>query len=341
MISVFVPHLNRHIVLGACLTPDPHAPALKFGYYMRGIKDDPSPATSDYSTAAMSVIVNIEGNDSVGDCVIAEDAHYIGVITGNANSLFSYSAQQTLDDYTLITGYNPADPSTDQGTDPVVSMNYRIQKGYKDGSKDLGYLMVDATNQAEVKTACSMFGNLKLWAALPNSWINPFPSANGFVWDADTPNPSQGHCFGSPGAYNSPIIVGPANCDGVQIMTWGLIGTLTWRGLAALCVPSAGGGAAVRVNRDWLSVASGKTPSGFAWDALIQHFDAIGGQLPVPPPDPGPPAPTPPGPAPTSAPTLAQAQAAATAALQADRFPFIARASAISQVTGALAPLWP
>jgi hypothetical protein len=336
--KVWAPHLNRHVILGACKQRDQHAPMLKLrDYTVRGSLPA-APAVVDYSEKAMPVLTDVEGNENAGDCVQAEDAHYIAVITGNANGLYAYTKEQTLADYSAITGFNPADPNTDQGTDPIANMNYRVQKGYADGSKDLGYLRVDTTNKTEVQFALWAFGNLKIWLALPDSYINPFPS-NGAVWGVGTPDFSNGHCIGTCSA-NSPRIVG-VNCDGVQVVTWGLILTMTWSALAALCTPAQGGGCATRVNKDWLISGISKTPSGFAWDDLIQDFDTMGGSIPIPVAPPTPPVVTPP--VATTPPTLAQAQGAVQAAIMQEQFPLLTQQRAIDDATAGLAALtgWP
>lgn len=331
MKKIWAEHLQRHVIIGACKMPDPHAPMLRMHRFSLVGTTPPAPSSCDYSEPAMRVIRDEEGNDAVGDCVIAEDAHAIAVMSGGAGKLFAYSKAQTLQDYSAIAGYVPGDESTDQGTDPIAALNYRLSKGYADGSRDLGYLQVDASNQAEVKFAIEAFGNLKIWCGLPDAWISSFPTADGFLWDADVSDPNNGHCIGACG-YNSPRIVG-SNCDGVQIMTWGLIGTMTWAALVKHCTPTGGGGMAVRVNPDWLSAAIGKTPSGFNWHDLINAFDVLGGSLPLPP-SPGPvPVPVPSGPL-----TLAQAQAAVSARIMGG-FPLLSRQQASNLASAGLASL--
>lgn len=338
MKRVFAPHLGREVTIGACKMPDRHAPKLHLGDYVDLSTLPPAANSVDYSQPAMSVITNLEGNDEYGDCVLAEEAHFVGVMTGNNNDLFSYTEAMTLAAYSAITGFNPSIPSTDQGTDPTVAMNYFCQNAYANGTKLIGWAMVDATNKALVQFAIDYFGNLKLWVSLPDAWINPFPSKNGFVWDVASPDENNGHCIGSCG-YNSTLvtIVG-SNSQGVQVMTWGLIGTVTWAAFAKLFVPAAGGGAAVRITPDWWNKVTGKAPSGFASSDSASDFNKyFGGNVPVPtPPTP----PTPPGPTPTTAPTLAQAQAAVNAALST-QLPFIQRSTAIALSKNALAPLWP
>jgi hypothetical protein len=287
------------------------------------------PATSDYSAAAASVIANVFDNDSLGDCVIAEAGHFVGVETGNARDLFTYSDAQIIADYSAIGGYVPGDPNTDQGCDEVTALNYYTQHGYANGTKLLGYLSVDPTNQQEVMFAMWAFENLMFGIELPDAWITPFPSASGFVWDVGTPDDQNGHCVGGCGH----------NTTGIQIMTWGMIGTITYKAIAALCTAQNYGALYVRLTPDQLGKAMAKTPSGFAWADLITDFDALGGTVPVPSPTPPPPPPPPPPPTPGAPPTLAQVIAWAQAGVP-NSF-FTTSATAKNGVAKSLTANWP
>lgn len=332
---------NRQFVVGACRLPK-HPPV---GIKLKSFLKDPfpqSPATCDYTAPALPVIQNVEGNDQYGDCVFAEDAHYLAVVTGTgAGKLYSYTEPQTLADYSAVTGFNPSDPATDQGADPTVDLNYRTQNGYADGSKDAGWALVDATNQAEVQYAINTFGNLKMWFGIPDSIASSLSGLqNGFVWDvsAGSPDPNNGHCIGA-GGYNPAQILGAApNGQGVLVYTWGFLGLVTWAALAAWFSPGAGGGLAVRVTADWVSQASGKSPTGLDLPGLLSAFGTyFGGSLPSPAPSP--PAP-PPAPAPTAPPSLADAVAAVDAAFDG-QLPLVTRDTAKAVAQGALSPLWP
>lgn len=322
MRRILNPKTQKHVVLGGCRLPR-HSVGLRLARYLvpKAVPRSPDGVAWN-NAAAMQVIRDIEGNDQYGDCVEAEDAHYLALMTANGKGLFAMSDAQTLARYAALTGFNPADPSTDVGTDPIQDLNYALQNPYADGSVDAGYLLVDATNKDEVKYALATFGNLKIWLALPDAYVNPFPSGDGFVWGPGTPNPQQGHCIGGCGYVDAAVAVPQAlsvlgiSASGVAVMTWGLVGTLTWDGLATLCVDSAGGGLAVRVTQDWLN-AGGKSPTGLDYASLVQDFDAIGGTVP-PPPAPAPPAPPGPAPAPSAGPSLADAQAWASAGLAAN-----------------------
>jgi hypothetical protein len=281
-------------------------PHFKLRNYARlGVLPAP-PTVCDYSTPAASCLANVFDNDSLGCCVISGAYHIVGVETGNAGTLFTATDAQIIADYSAIGGYVPGDPSTDGGCDEVTAQNFWMANGFADGTKLLGWLAVDATNTLEVQQACYLFENLYFGIELPDAWITPFPSANGFVWDAGPPNPNNGHC-----------IMGLGYSDaGVLIDSWGMIGTITWAALAALCVPAAGGSLSVWITPDQLAKGQTKAPNGFAWDDLIADFGAMGGTLPSPGPAP---IPVPPGPpTPGTAPTLADAQAWAAAGLAAN-----------------------
>jgi len=332
-----MPRLVHGRVVGACKLPSEHAllHAPKLHWFLKSDAPPSTPASIDWSGPAMSVITDIEGNDQYGDCVMAEDAHYLAILTGNANALYAYSRAQTLADYAALTGFNPSNPNSDQGTDPIADLNWRVQKGYADGSKDAGWMLVDASSQALVRLALSEFGNLKLWFGIPDAIIQSMSSLGpGFVWDvtAGSPNSASGHCIGAAGYNPKQIQAVDVTEQGVIVTTWGMMGLITWAALAAWMVPSQGGGAAVRVNMDWVNKASGNAPSGVNAAALITAFNLyFGGNLPVPPsPSPSP------SPTPTTTATLAQAEQWAAAGINRGHL-LLTRSQAIAAANAGLA----
>lgn len=324
--SVHVPHLGINVKFGR-KAPRAVGPHFRFAHYaLLGLV---GPDVQDYSQAAMSVIALVLLNDQLGDCVPAGLNHIMGVATGNAGALVTPTNDDVLKDYEAIGGYVPGDPSTDQGCDEVTALNYYCTKGWVDGTKGAGWLSVNATDPAQCKAALYVGENLVFGLALPAAWIDPFPSAPGFVWDvAGDPVPENGHCV---------VAVG-CNSVGIQIATWGMIGTITWAAVAKYAVQSAGGALYVILTPDMIAKASGNAPNGVSWHDLIVDFDSMGGHVPVPVP------PTPPSPPPTpaGAPTLAQAQGAAKHALD-QQYAVLTRTRAESVVAKALASLpgWP
>jgi hypothetical protein len=264
-----------------------------------------SPASCDYTPKAAPALAEVYKNDKIGDCVIAGGYHVVGLATGNANgSPFIASDAEILADYEVIGGYNPNDPSTDQGCNEVTALNYWTEKGFADGSKLYAWLELDPSNQAECQAALYLFENLFFGMELPDEWLATFPT-KGTLWDvAGPPNPNNGHC----------VIGGAYNPGGVAICSWGVVLTLSWAALHKYCAQSAGGALYVLVSSDQIAKAQTRAPNGLDWAALALDLVLMGGHLSNPVPElPSPPAPVPsPTPAPTpvaKSATLAEAQA--------------------------------
>ena len=188
------------------------------------------------------------------------------------------------------------------GCDEHTALKYWTMTGFANGTKLLGWLDLDATNQKQLTTAMWLFENLFFGVALPDSWINPFPSADGFIWGVGIPDYNNGHCF---------IGVGH-NDKGIVINTWGLEGLLTYAAIAKLATQQYGGEVHVMLTPDMIAKGQNKAPNGLDWTAIIKDFNTLGGKVPVPaPPSPAPTPPPAPTPSPTPTPkalTLAQAQ---------------------------------
>jgi hypothetical protein len=302
--QIFAPHLGRKVKMGR-RHPVAFGPRFFLRKYLKLPKLSVNPpATCDYSKPALSVLSNIYENDQLGDCVIAGGYHVVGVATGNASNLFTATDQQITADYTAIGGYVPGKPNTDNGCDEVTALNYWCQNGFADGTKGLGWLVVDPSNQQEVAAALYLFENLFLTMDLPDEWVSPMPSGSGFTWDvAGAPDPENGHAVAGVG-------YGP---NGVTIDTWGLLGTLTWNAISRYCASSNGGGLYVMLTPDQLKKGQTKAGNGVDWSALVTDFNSMGGNVPVPKPQPPKPEPIAPQPQPASqrrvfAPTVAPSQ---------------------------------
>ncbi len=298
MKEIFAPHLNRTVKFGR-RRPAAIGPHLKLRNYLKASLPS-APASSDYSLKASAILSDVMGNDQYGDCIFAAGYHVVGVETANAGTGFHATRAQVLADYSAVTGFKPSDPSTDNGGQVADALNYWQAHGFANGTKLLGYLAVDATNVAEVQSAMWLFENLDFGMELPDKWVNPLPSGNGFTWDvAGAPDPNNGHAICGTG--HTPL--------GIKIDTWGLLGTLTYAAIAEYASSMHGGELWVMLTPDQLAKGQAKAPNGVLWSDLILDFDAIGGHVPLPaPPPPAPP------PAPATGVSLAQAEAAVKAA---------------------------
>jgi hypothetical protein len=298
--EVFAPHLYGNVKFGRRM-PKPRVPRMRLGTYFTGVLPTPPPACN-YVPKAHAALQQIYLNDQLGDCVIAGGYHVEGVATGNATGTpFIATAAELIKDYGAIGGYDPKDPNTDQGCDEHLALQYWTSHGFANGTKLLGWLDLDATNQQQVQVAMWLFENLFFGVALPDGWVDPFPSADGFTWDVGVPDFNNGHCFVGVG-YDT---------KGVIINTWGLEGILTWAAVKKQCLQQNGGELHVMLTPDMLAKGQSKCPNGVDWSAIVTDFDLLGGKIPIPTPAPSP-TPVPPTPVPNPAPakalTLAQAQ---------------------------------
>jgi len=228
----------------------------------------PVPATWDYTSKASAALTQMYLNDTLGDCVIAGMAHLEGVFTSvETGTPVIFTAAQITEMYSAIGGYVPGKPQTDQGCDEQTALNYWAKTGFC-GHLITGSLAVDATNQTECELASWLFGNLFFGIDLPDAWINPTPSASGFVWDvAGAPNPNNGHCVVSSKG---------AKTGGVNIDTWGMNGTITWAAVAKYAATSADGDLYTVLTPEIISAATKLSPYGFNWAQLEYDFRVVG-----------------------------------------------------------------
>lgn len=325
--------------------PVAHGLRLRLGDYLKFSLPQP-PSTVDYTGKAKSSLTDVLLNDSLSCCVVSGGYHIVGLETGNAGAEFHASSPQIIADYGAIGGYNPKDPNTDQGCDESTALDYWQQHGFANGTKLLGSLVVDATNKAEVMAAMFLFENLMFGVGLPDAWISPFPSGDGFTWDvAGAADPNNGHCYVGVGYTTS----------GVLIDTWGMIGTTTWKAIAAYASAKGGGELHVALSPDQLAKGMSKAPNGVDWAQLIVDFNSMGGSVPVPVPVPPPaptpppappapePVPAPPAPPVASGPTLAQVQKWVKDAIEKGGAltQQVTRKHAISIAETAIAAHWP
>ncbi len=333
MKEIFAPHLGRTVKIGARKRPQEHQRQghVQFAKFLRPESLAAVPQSFDWSTLVPSgALKDVLMNDKLGDCTSAGAGHLIDVFTAGGGVPVAITPAMAVAFYSLSTGYVPGDAATDQGGDEVTVLSVGHDKGYDgDGGHAIaGFVQLDPTNADHLRAACYYLGGLYFGLELPDSYVNPMPSGDGFTWADGPPDPSNGHCIVGIGA----------TADGVLVDTWGLKGTLTWAAIADLCSDAKGGMVFAVISKEWVNQMKNQAPSGLDWAAMIAEFDADGGNLPTPSPQPAPPVPSPvPAPAPASQPvTLAQAQAWVTASLQVGPA-LMTRSQAVTRATQALA----
>lgn len=151
-------------------------------------------------------------NDTLGDCVEAAQGHMIeqwDFYTANGKPLPTDS--DILNAYESIGGYNPDDPTTDQGSDMLSALNFWRKVGVG-GHKIIAY--VSLANLNEIKAAIYLFGNAFLGIQLP-------VSAQG----QDAWTVTKGGTLSKEGAYGSwgghcvpAMAISPKT---ISVITWG------------------------------------------------------------------------------------------------------------------------
>ena len=276
---------GKHLRLGR-IEPRVKPQVLRLSYYLMPTRA-PYPDTVDYSPKAAAALKQMYLNDQYGDCVIAGEAHNIGVRTGNESGTPTVFA-----DSDIYATYQAACGPGDNGCLITDVLNYQKTTGFPGGHKIAGYVSVDNASQDQVKAAIFLFGCITLGINLPGSWANN--AQPGFVWD-DTNDPSVG---------GHEVVCMGYNAQGVITSTWGILGTMTWAALADKSIVSE---CYAAIGPDWTD-GSKPAPNGLDLASLQSDLSALGGGTIPPLPDPPtpspptPPVPTPPVPVPPNPP---------------------------------------
>ena len=207
----------------------PYIPSKKDLLYRnyRGTALPPIPATFGHQ----SLVSNwgMLGNDTVGDCVIAGADHETMLWTEEGSAEASFTTADAISDYSAITGYNPNDPNSDQGTDVRTALQYRQNTGMIDVSsnrhKIAAYLLLDQSNlMNELLEATYLFSAVGIGINFPASAMDQFN--NGQPWSVVQGSQIEG-------GHYVPVV----GYDGTYIycVTWGQVQKMTVDFLTTYC----------------------------------------------------------------------------------------------------------
>lgn len=156
------------------------------------------------------------GNDKYGDCVFAGADHETMLWNRLARHDVSFTEANALADYSALTGFNPNDPNTDQGTEVRASMGYRRDTGLiaADGNRHKidAYVSIDPKDFDLMIRCVYAFGAVGIGFEVPNSIWNQWSA--GAVWDV------VANDGGIDGGHYVPIVGYPA-VDRATFVTWG------------------------------------------------------------------------------------------------------------------------
>jgi hypothetical protein len=155
------------------------------------------------------------GNDEVGDCVIAGIMHLIQVWTAMGGNPAIFTTANALADYSAITGYDPNNPDSDQGTDMRTALQYGVDTGFIDANgnrhKIGAFMLLQSGNLQELAEAVYLFGGAATGFQLPESAQEQF--SDGQTWDVVPGSPIEGgHC--------APVVA-RLMTGSLDLVTWG------------------------------------------------------------------------------------------------------------------------
>lgn len=217
--------LHRDVKLGKRVaTPDPR----DFQFADLVSTAQPPKAPPEFGHEGLITAWGMLGNDTVGDCVIAGAGHETEMWNKEAGRTVTISAATAIKAYSEVTGYNPKDPNTDQGTDMGVAAKWRRAKGMPDDAgnrhKIAAYLSIKPGNFSQLKQAAWLFGAVGIGIEFPASAMDQFNA--GQPWDVVKGSQIEG-------GHYIPIVAVRGNY--VEIVTWGQIQKVTLAFLAKYC----------------------------------------------------------------------------------------------------------
>lgn len=118
------------------------------------------------------------GNDTHANCVFAGGAHEHLVLNAENGRTVRFSDESVLSDYSAVTGWNPADPDSDAGTDVATALAYRRRVGLLDADgnrhKIAAYLALEPGDLVELYAAAYLCSAVAVGYELPTSAIDQF-----------------------------------------------------------------------------------------------------------------------------------------------------------------------
>jgi hypothetical protein len=243
-----------------------HKPALKLSDYIRPAVAKPPAAVSRPHPGFQWGML---ANDRLGDCVIAMMLHSIEDFHLDADTPApAFTDADAVSIYSAITGYNPNDPNSDQGTNESTAMSYWEQHGLKtsDGQPHqiVATVAVDPSDLNECRIAIDEFVDLQIGIALP------LTAQGQTEWTVVGNGHSGKSAPGSWGGHGIPYR--EYDADTFKCVTWGQELLLTVPFHQAYAQE-----AHVVVTTEMLD-KQGIGPSGVAWDELIADIRALPGQ---------------------------------------------------------------
>lgn len=194
-------------------------------------------------------------NDRAGDCVFAGAAHETMLWNREQGRTVGFADANVLGDYGAVTGYDPSDPSTDQGTVTIDALNYRRKVGMLDAAgarHKLGaFAALEPGNWSHLLVALYLFGCVGIGVEFPDSAMAQFD--RGRPWSVVRGSRVDGGHYIPLVAFRGGLL---------WCVTWGRLQAITPQFFARYCDE-----AYALLSEESIS-AWGRSPEGFDLSAL-------------------------------------------------------------------------
>jgi hypothetical protein len=200
------------------------------------------------------------GNLDYGDCVWAGADHEHLLWNAEAGKSVQFTDQTALADYSAVTGFNPNDPNSDQGTYTRDALNYRRKTGIVDAAgkrhKIGAYVALNPQDLTQLAEALFVFGCLSLGIQFPQSAFDQFDQHH--AWAPVAGSPIEG-------GHYVPIV---ARRYYFEVVTWGRVQAVT-----GAFIREFADEAFACISEDALK--NGKSPEGFDLSQLQADLNAL------------------------------------------------------------------
>lgn len=167
----------------------PELVKLAFKSYLR--PELPTPPKQLGHTDLLPHQIGMLANDRVGDCVVAGAAHESMVFNAEAGRQVTFTDESVLSDYSAVTGYDPTNPSTDEGTNVAEFVDYRTKTGvldkYQVRHRIAASLRIDQGHLDQYAQALYLFGAVGVGLQLPESAQQQFQAEQPWTVVPDSP----------------------------------------------------------------------------------------------------------------------------------------------------------
>lgn len=201
-------------------------------------------------------------NDRVGNCTIAGLLHLFMEWVADNGGSFVPTDQNAIDIYSAVTGYNPADPNTDNGAAELDVLNYARKIGFL-GHSLLAFASIEISVIAQIKYAIYLFGGAYIGVELPLS------VQGATSWEVPPSGTAGNGAVGSWGGH-AVIVVGYDDAkQEFTVITWGQPLQMSYAFFSAYCEE-----AYALLSADFASGAK-PSPSGFDLTCLQNDLQSL------------------------------------------------------------------